>query len=166
MTVKFALTRWEPFQGLTPLEREADRFFSDTLGWFDWPLYLWRQPLTLKREYLVPMEVFERDGQTVVRLEVPGVETEDIDISLADGVLTIKGEKRHEEEIKEESYYHSERSYGSFHRTLSVPRGIDESKISATYDAGVLEVSLPKVEEQQEHKVKVEAKKASKKRQA
>jgi HSP20 family protein len=94
-------------------------------------------------------------------LEVPGVEMKDIDISLADGRLTIKGEKKHEEEIKEEDYYHSERSYGSFHRTLSVPRGIEEGKISATYDSGVLEVSLPKVEEKQAQKVEIKAKKAT-----
>jgi HSP20 family protein len=116
----------------------------------------------MEREYFAPIEVFERDGQTVIRLEVRGVEMKDIDISLVDGMLTIKGEKRHEREIEEENYYHSERSYGSFHRTLLVPKGIEEGKISATYDSGVLEVLLPKFEEKPEHKVKVKAKRAKK----
>jgi len=162
MADRFALTRWDPVRGLTPLEREVDRLLGDTLRWFDWPLYFRRWPLTLEHEYFAPIEVFDRDGHTVVKLEVPGVEVKDIDISLADGVLTIKGEKKHEEEIKEEDYYHSERSYGSFRRTLLVPKGIDESKISATFDSGVLELSLPKVEEKPEHKVKVKPKKAKK----
>jgi HSP20 family protein len=109
------------------------------------------------------MEVFDRDGHTVVRLELPGMEMEDIDISLTDGQLTIMGEKKHEEEIKEENYYRSERSYGSFHRTVSVPQGIDESKIDATYQNGVLEVQLPKEGEQKkERKVRVKAKKETK----
>jgi HSP20 family protein len=106
------------------------------------------------------MEVFDRDGKTVVKLELPGIEMEDIDITLTDGLLTIKGEKKHEEEIKEENYYCSERSYGSFRRTVSVPQGIDEGKISAAFHGGVLEVELPKVDsEKKEHKVKVSAKK-------
>lgn len=117
-------------------------------------------PLILEHDLLAPMEVFDRDGHTVVRLEVPGVKIEDIDISVSDGMLTIKGEKKLEEEIKEEDCYCSERSYGSFRRTLSVPKGIDGSKISATYDKGILEVSLPKLEEKQGHKVTVKAKKA------
>jgi len=74
-------------------------------------------------------------------------------------LLTIKGKKKHEQEIKEESYYCSERSFGSFRRTLSVLKGIDESKLSATYHSGVLEVLLPKVEGKQEHKVEIKAKK-------
>jgi HSP20 family protein len=162
MVDRFALTRWDPLRGLTPLHREVARLLGDTQRWFDRPLYFRGWPLTLESEYFAPMEVFDRDGHTVVKLEVPGVEMKDIDISLADGMLTIKGEKKHEEEIKEENYYHSERSYGSFRRTLLVPKGIDESKVSATFDSGVLEVSLPKVEEKPEHKVKVKAKKATK----
>ena len=67
---RFELTRWEPFRGLAPLEREVDRFLGYPLRWFDWPLHFWRQPLTLEDEYLAPIEVFERDGQTVVRLKV------------------------------------------------------------------------------------------------
>jgi HSP20 family molecular chaperone IbpA len=72
---------------------------------------------------------------------------EDIDISVSDGLLTIKGEKKAEKEVKEEDRYCSERVYGSFRRTLSVPRDLDESNIHATYDNGVLEVLLPKAEQ-------------------
>lgn len=162
MADRFALTRWEPFRWLTPWERALDRFFGSTLRGFDQPLYLWHRPLIMEEEHLPSVEAFDRDGQAVVRIEVPGIDMADIDISVADGVLAIKGEKKHEEEIKEENYYCSERSYDSFRRMLSVPTDIDESKISATYDSGVLEVVLPKVETEQEHKVKVKAKRAKK----
>jgi HSP20 family protein len=159
MFERFALIRREPFTEVAPFETEVDRFLNNALSLFELPVYV-GGPLILGHELLAPMEVFDRDGHTVVRLEVPGVKMEDIDISVSDGMLTIKGEKKLEEEIKEEDCYCSERSYGSFRRTLSVPKGIDGSKISATYDKGILEVSLPKLEEKQGHKVTVEAKKA------
>lgn len=159
MVERTALTRLEPFRELTSLEKEMDRLFNRASRWFDWPVDFWYRPAMLEGGYIPSMEVFDRDGHTVVKLEVPGVEMEDIDISVTNGLLTIRGEKKREEEIKEESYYCSERSYGSFRRTLSVPGGIDSSNISATYHGGVLEVSLPKVEGKQEHKVKIRAKK-------
>ena len=157
MAKRFAVTRWEP----RLLQDMRDRFLGPTEALFDWPVYYWRRLATFEREYVAPLEVYERDGQTVVRLEVPGMKEEDIDISVTDGLLTIKGEKKHEEEIKEENYYYSERSFGSFLRTLAIPEGIDESKLTATYDNGILELELPKVGEQKkEHKIIVSAKKA------
>jgi HSP20 family protein len=159
MAKRFAVTRWEP--GL--LTEMRDRFLGPTEALLNWPVYSWRRPATFEREYVAPLEVYERDGQTVVRLEVPGMKEEDIDVSVTDGLLTIKDEKKHEEEIKEENYYYTERSFGSFLRTLSIPEGIDESKLAATYDNGILELEIPKVGEQKkEHKVKVSAKKAEK----
>ena len=162
MSSRFALRRWEPLFGITPMERYIDRYFGDTFGFLDWPLHLWSKPLIAEEEFLPALEVFERDGKTVVKMEVPGVEMEDIDISVVDGMLAIKGQKKYEEEIKEENYYHRETRYGSFYRSLPVPQGIDEGKISAILDNGILEVSYPKPEEKTEHKVKVKAKKTRK----
>jgi HSP20 family protein len=140
-----------------------DRFSGPTEALFNWPVYSWRRPATFEREYVAPLEVYERDGHTVVRLEVPGMTEEDIDVSVTGGLLTIKGEKKQQEEIKEENYYYSERSFGSFLRTLSLPEDIDGSKLVATYDNGILELEIPNVGEQKkEHKVKVSAKKAEK----
>ena len=158
MATRFALTRRNPFRELSLWDREMDRFLGHTARWFEWPQYNWNRQPVPEREYFAPMEISERDGQTAIKLELPGVELEDIDISLTDGVLTIKGEKKHEEEVTEGDYYRSERTYGSFRRALTVPKGIDESKITATYDSGVLEVLLPKAEETQEQKVEVKAK--------
>ena len=83
---------------------------------------------------------------------------EDIDISVFDGTLTIKGEKRQEKEVKEENYYHCETAYGGFLRTVLVPAGIDIDKITASYDDGVLEVTLPKAEETKVKKIEAKAK--------
>ena len=157
MDRKFALVRGD----LGRLAADVDRFLGRNVAWHEWPVYLWRRPLVLEREYLAPTEVFDRDGQTVIKMEMPGVEMEDIDISLHDGILTIKGEKKHEEETEEKDYHFSERSYGHFSRTLSLPEGVDGSKLTATYESGVLEISMPKVEAEREHKVEVKARKAT-----
>jgi HSP20 family protein len=162
MFERYALIRREPLTELLPFETEVDRFFGNALSIFDSPVYV-PGTFIMERPLLAPMEVFDSDGNTVVRLELPGMTLEDIDISVSDGLLTIKGEKKEEKEAKEEDRYCSERTYGSFRRTLSVPKDLDESEIHATFDNGVLEVLLPKVEEKKERKarkVKVQARKA------
>jgi HSP20 family protein len=162
MFERFALIRREPFTEIVPFETEVDRFLGNALSIFDSPVYM-PGTFILERSLLAPMEVFDNDGNTVVRLELPGMTMDDIDISVSDGLLTIKGEKKEEKEVKEEGRYCSERVYGSFHRTLSVPKDLDESKIHATYDNGILEVLVPRVEEKKgrkERKVKVQTRKA------
>lgn len=159
MADRYALIRREPFTEIAPFETEVDSFFDRALSIFDLPIYSPRTYI-LERSLIAPMEVFDSNGNTVVRLELPGMTMDDIDISVSDGLLTIKGEKKSEKEVKEEDRYCSERVYGSFRRTLSVPKGLDESNIHATYDNGVLEVVLPKIEEKKGRKVKVQARKA------
>ena len=159
MFERFALIRREPFTEIAPLETDMESVFDRALSIFDLPIYTPRT-FILERSLLAPMEVFDSDGNTVVRLELPGMTMDDIDISVSNGLLTIKGEKKAEKEVKEEGNYCSERVYGSFRRTLSVPKDLDESNIHATYDNGVLEVLLPKVEEKKGRKVKVQARKA------
>lgn len=152
---ELGLTPWEPFRNL-------ERFLDRRSRWFDWPRYYWHEPLIEEHAYFAPLEVFDRDGKTVVRLEVPGVAMEDIDISMSEGMLTIKGEKKQEKEAEEENYYCYERSYGSFHRMLSVPAGVDTDKITASYDDGVLELTLPKAEETKVKKIEAKAKSKAK----
>ena len=159
MFERFALIRREPLTEVTTYDTEVDRFLNNALDLFELPVYV-SEPLFAERDIVAPMEVFDSDGNTVVRLELPGMTMEDIDISVSDGLLTIKGEKKAEKEVKEEGYYCSERVYGNFRRALSVPKDVDDSKIHATYDNGVLEVLLPKVEEKKGRKVKVQARKA------
>lgn len=153
MERKFALVPG----ALGRLAREVDTFFGG-FSWFDWPVYVWGRPLTIETERLAPTKIVDHDGETVVKMELPGMEMKDIDISVADGVLTVKGEKKHEEETKEKDCYYSERTYGTFCRSIAVPKDLESSAVSATYRDGVLELSLPKVAAKKAHKVEIKAK--------
>jgi HSP20 family protein len=94
-------------------------------------------------EWAPAVDALTKDSDLVIRAELPGVKHEDVDISLHDNVLTISGERRAEQEEEERGGYHiRERRYGSFRRSLALPEGIDESKISARYEDGVLEVTV------------------------
>lgn len=96
--------------------------------------------------WLPDLDVSETDKELIVRAEVPGIDKDDIDITLTDGLLTIKGEKKHETEEKEENYHRVERRYGSFARTLRLPGEIEYDKIDASYKDGVLKLVIPKPE--------------------
>ena len=93
-------------------------------------------------EWAPAIDVVTEDGNLVVRAELPGVKQEDVDITLHNNVLTISGERKAEQEEERGGYYVRERRYGSFSRSLSVPEGVDESKIHARYENGVLEVTV------------------------
>jgi HSP20 family protein len=91
----------------------------------------------------------EDDKTYYVKAELPGMDEADVDVSFADGLLTISGEKKQEKEEKEKDYYRSERSFGAFRRVLSFPGAVDESKIQASFKKGVLSINLPKTKEAQ-----------------
>jgi len=94
---------------------------------------------------MVPeLDVRETDTAIIVEAELPGVDEKDITVSVANGYLTIKGEKRSESEQSEESYYVAERSFGSFQRSLRLPDTVDEDKIEASFERGVLKINAPK----------------------
>lgn len=105
---------------------------------------------------MVPeLDVRERDGSVIVEAELPGVDEKDIAVTVANGYLTIKGEKRSESEQSEESYYVAERSFGSFQRSLRLPDSVDENKIEASFDKGVLKISAPKRADAQKSERKI-----------
>lgn len=106
------------------------------------------------------LDVSETEKEIKVRAELPGVDEKDVEVMLADDVLTIKGEKRVEEERKDENHHVVERSYGSFARSLRLPAGIDQSQVQATFDKGVLTIALPKPAEVQQRTRKIEIKKS------
>jgi HSP20 family protein len=122
----------DPF---TALQREIDHLFEDfTLGW---PTY--RAPV------LTPStDVVESDKEIEITAELPGLEEKDVAVNVADGVLTIKGEKKAEKEEKDKNYRVFERSYGSFSRSLELPDGINPDTITASISHGVLKVRVPK----------------------
>jgi len=145
---------WRPFGGLEEMERR----FEDVFGRPFLPA-VWRRIPTVEMGWAPAIEVFEKEDKFMVKAELPGTKEEDIDISVVGDTLTIKGERKAESEVKEEDYYCCERSYGSFSRSIAVPSNVDAKKIEATYEDGVLEVSLPKAPEVKPSKISVSAKK-------
>jgi HSP20 family protein len=154
----FAPEAWRPFEAL---RREVDRLFED-FGTEDF----WRRPfrslagLEMAKKLVAhpAVDVTESDKAFEISAELPGLDEKNIEVNVANGGLTIKGEKKEEKEEKQKGYYVSERSYGSFERFFSLPDGVDADKIEASFKNGVLKVTLPKTAEAQKPSKKIEVK--------
>ncbi len=143
------LRRWEPFRELRRLREEMDRWPRFRVGFGDEEEGL--------EDWLVPLDVVEEGDNIVVHASVPGVKPEDIDVTLEENVLTIKGKAEDEKEHKEGGYLMRERRAGAFHRTLRLPATVDTEKAIPTYEHGVLTVTFPKVEAKKAKHLKVVA---------
>ena len=143
------LIPWRGVKDLDGLKREMDDIFE---RFFDW-----RPSLRLrdKTNWMPLVDVSETPKDILVKAEIPGMEKEDIDVSLEGKNLTIRGEKKTEEEEKDENVHRLERRYGSFLRTIELPADVDAAKVSATYNRGVLKLKLPKVKSQTAKKIEV-----------
>ena len=130
------------------MDRWFDNFFSRALSMTP---YGATQPLSGTRwtGFVPAVNVTENENQVQVTAELPGMDENDIELSIHNGVLTLKGEKKAEHEEKKEGYYRSERSYGTFHRSITLPEGIDPEKVEATFSKGVLNVTVPRLPESQ-----------------
>jgi HSP20 family protein len=137
------------------LDRMFEDFLGRRLGTF-WPERWW--PAAGIERTTPAVDLYEEKDDIVVKAELPGMEKDNIEVNLSDKRLTIKGEKKQEEEVKKEGYYRSERSYGSFVRTLELPREVQTDKVKAAFKNGILEIRLPKTEEakKKETRVKVD----------
>jgi HSP20 family protein len=142
------LTPWKPFE-FDRMRREIDRlwdsFFEGRPG----------RKAGEVGEWLPSLDVSETKNDLVVKAELPGMDPKDIEISLNNGLLTIKGEKKQEKEEKDENYHVIERSYGSFTRSVRLPREVQSDKISASYKSAVLRITLPKSEEAKKKEIKI-----------
>lgn len=145
---------------LTPfedMERAFEQFMSGNwLRPLAWDRPLWRDLMEPFQGRMTRTDVIDRDEDFLVRAEVPGVDKKDIEVSLADNMLTVKGKVQHEEKEQKDDYYRCEISQGAFSRTLMVPGAVDTSKVEASLKDGVLEVTLPKLEVSKRRKIKVE----------
>ena len=129
-----------PFNELNRIRSEIDRFFEDPFSLVS--------PTTSFFEGWVPaVDVYEDKDKFSVKAELPGMKKEDLDIALQGNTLTISGERKHEEEKKEGENYRSERYFGRFQRSLTLPAPVDARKIQASYKDGILTITLPKSEE-------------------
>ena len=104
------------------------------------------------------VDMFEKNNEIVVKADIPGVDKDDISISIANNVLTIKGETKKEEEVKENDYYYSERSRGEFVRRLQIPEGVQENKVTADFKEGILEIHMPKSAKSKPKEIKIKTK--------
>jgi len=134
----------------TSLQREIDRVFDDFTR--DWPSFG-----TANADLAPRMDIAETDKDIEITAELPGLEEKDVQVNVADNVLTIKGEKKAEKEQKEKNYHMVERSYGSFYRALNLPTGVSAEAIKANLSNGVLKVTVPKPAAAQPKKIEVKA---------
>ena len=139
------LTRYSPFRafdetGLQLFQDSLNRFFSE--------------PAT-SRPWTPHVDVLETENEIVVKADLPGVDEKDIDIKIENGTLTLKGERKVENDDTEKGYHRIERGYGSFVRCFSVPTSVDPEKVNASYKSGVLSVTLPKKEAAKPRSIKV-----------
>ena len=134
-------------QELVELDRPFEEFFRTLAG--PWPF----RPLlalTPGKHYIPTADVFARNGDTVVRIDLPGVDPKDIKVKFEEGELVVMGERKAEKEIKEEGYFRKEATYGIFERHMTLPKGVKENEIKAEYDNGVLEIAIPKAPKTEE----------------
>ena len=129
-----------PFRGFYDMQSEMNRMFDEVFG--DVARRSGRQQGDAPTSWAPVLDVLQEDGDVVVRAELPGVRPDDVDITLHNGVLTISGERKAEEQREGSGYYVRERRYGSFRRSMTLPQGVDESSIRARFDDGVLEVRV------------------------
>lgn len=145
------ITRRDPFREMLSLRSTMDRLVDNFM--INEPT-IWQRPT----EWNVVMDVSEDQDQFVVKASLPGINPDDLNITFTDDTLTINGEVKSEEEKEDTCYHLRERRYGTFSRSIRLPRGVKSDSIKANYEAGVLTLQLPKVEEVKPRKIEVHAK--------
>ncbi|WP_298267020.1 Hsp20/alpha crystallin family protein [Geobacter sp.] len=146
-----AIVKYSPFRDLRNLQEQMNRLLD--LAWS-------REGGEELREgaWQPPVDIFEDENFVVIKAELPGIDQKDIEVRIEDNTLTLRGERKHEEEVRKENYHRIERYYGGFQRSFSLPHTIDQEKVKATCDKGVLTITLPKREETKPKQINVEVK--------
>ena len=141
------LTRWEPSRGLTTLQDQINRLFSDSFDRTgeEGSLTAWAPAV----------DIYETEHELVVKADLPDIDPKDLDIRVENNILTIRGERKFENKVNEENYLRVERSYGSFSRSFQLANSVNSDAIKADYQNGVLTLSIPKREEAKPKQIKV-----------
>ena len=145
------IVRWnDPLGEFARLQNRINRAFGDAYGHND-------EALTSSGSWMPPVDIYQNgEHEIVLKADVPDMTREDIDITVDNGTLTIKGAKKQSSDVKEEHYHRIERNYGSFSRSFSLPQTVDTTKVGADYRNGVLTVRLPLREEAKPRQIKVD----------
>ena len=145
-----AIVRWEPLRELASIQNEVNRLFGTV---FDAPA-TGGNGGTLRR-WMPAMDLVETDDRFILRADLPGLSENDVTIEVEDSVLTVSGERKAEHETTKEGYHRVERAFGSFSRSLTLPEGVDAESVAASFDRGVLEITIPKPEQRKPRKISI-----------
>ena len=145
-----AIVRWDPWTTLPSLQDRINRIFEEAF-----PRGAAKDTEFAPADWRPAVDTFEEGNNVVIKAELPGVKKEDITIDVKDNVLTLKGERSAETEVKEENYYRREHSYGKFFRAFTLPDAVDPNKIEASCKDGVLKISIPKTEAAKTKKIDI-----------
>lgn len=147
-----ALVRWDPARELDALQGDMNRLFDSFFG---------RREGAVangygSRRWIPPMDLVETEDNLVLRADLPGVDRDDINIEVKEGILTISGERKAQHEEKREGFHRVERSFGRFSRSLELPKGVEADNIEADFERGVLEVRMPKPAERKPTRIEIQ----------
>lgn len=146
------LTRWNPTNEAANLSQRMERLFDEMVG-----RGLWRtsEERPLRGTWVPAVNIVERQDAMVIVADLPGLKAEDVDVTVEDGTLSIRGERRLEEAAEGETYHRVERIYGAFERSFTLPNSVDVDKIEARFSNGEMTLTLPKREESKPRSVKI-----------
>ncbi len=144
------LIRWEPAREMMTLRDAMDRLFDDA---FTRPLRLHDGQMSM-----LAVDMYQTDNEVVVKAAIPGVKADEVQISVTGEVLTIKGETREKEEVKEKAYHIREQRWGMFERTIALPTDVVADKAKADFENGILTITLPKAEEVKPKTISIKSK--------
>jgi HSP20 family protein len=144
-----AMSRWDPFRELSSIQNELNRLFGRTFS---------AETSEAREAAWAPaIDVAETQDRFVITAELPGVEPTDVDISVENSVLTLRGDRRFYQETNEEDFHRIERRFGVFARSITLPSTADPERIRASFDAGLLTIEVPKKEEAKPRKIQIKA---------
>src|SRR3989454_8449705 len=147
LTIMRAIARWEPFHGVTTLQDQINRLFNDT--------FERTGEQSILSAGAPSVDIYETEHELVVKADLPDVDPKDLDIRAENNILSIRGERKFEQNVSEENYLRVERSYGSFARSFTLANTVNSEAIKADYQNGVLKLSIPKREEAKPKQIKV-----------
>jgi HSP20 family protein len=144
------LIRWNPMRDMFSLRHQMNHLFNDVFR----PVARGDEGVSMWNQYPT-VDIYDNDENIIITAELPGIDKKDIVIDVKDDVLTLKGERSFDHEIKEEKYYCRERTFGKFERVFRLPADVDPEKISADYKDGILKIDIPKSEEKKPKQISV-----------